>query len=212
MIEISIFKKIKTHHGTLELNVDAVFQSHSITRILGPSGVGKTTFLKMLAGLITPDAGKIIVKNELWFDEANAYSKPVQNRAVGFVFQDYALFPNMTVEKQLKYGSDDPEYIDRLLEIGELSRYRKSLPRQLSGGQQQRLAILRALSTKPGLLLMDEPFSALDLELKNRLINNLKTLLAEQKTTVILVTHAETEMSEEGNNSFILTEKGMISG
>lgn len=212
MIEISIFKKIKTHHGTLDLKVDAVFQSDSITRILGPSGVGKTTFLKMIAGLITPDAGKIIVKNELWFDEGNAYSKPVQNRAVGFVFQDYALFPNMTVEKQLKYGSDDPEYIDRLLEIGELSRYRKSLPRQLSGGQQQRLAILRALSTKPGLLLMDEPFSALDLELKNRLINNLKTLLAEQKTTVILVTHAETEMSEEGNNSFILTEKGMISG
>jgi molybdate transport system ATP-binding protein len=94
--------------------------------------------------------------------------------------------------------------------MGEMTSYKKSFPRQLSGGQQQRLAILRALSTRPRLLLMDEPFSAMDLELKIRFIDNLRRLLAEQKTTVILVTHVEHEMSGENTYSVRLTETGMV--
>jgi molybdate transport system ATP-binding protein len=210
MIEIGILKKIKANHGVLELKVDAAFHTQAITRILGPSGVGKTTLLKVLSGLITPDEGCIKVDGVTWFDSSTSYSMKVQERGVGFVFQDYALFPNMTVEQHLQYGCKDVDYTEHLLDMGEMTNYKKSFPRQLSGGQQQRLAILRALSTRPRLLLMDEPFSAMDLELKIRFIDNLRRLLAEQKTTVILVTHVEHEMSGENTYSVRLTETGMV--
>ena len=196
MIEIDITKRIKTYGGVVELRVKTSFQSQNITRIAGPSGAGKTTLLKVIAGLIQPENGTIKVDEEVWFDSSAKYSKRIQDRSVGFVFQDYALFPNMTVEQHLHYGSKDEDYISHLLEIGQMESFRKNIPKQLSGGQQQRLGILRALSTKPALLLMDEPFSALDQHLKTQLISNLKTLFQEQKTTVLLVTHAQDEIQE----------------
>ena len=196
MIELDISKLVKSYQGFVELKVKTTFESESISRISGPSGVGKTTLLKILAGLVTPEKGTISVDDDLWFDADRKFSKRTQDRNVGFVFQDYALFPNMTVEQQLRYGSADEGYIDHLLGIGQMEAFRKSLPKQLSGGQQQRLAILRALSTKPKLLLLDEPFSALDQVLKSQLILNLKVLFSEQKTTVLLVTHASDEIEE----------------
>jgi len=196
MIELDISKLVKSYQGFVELKVKTTFESESISRISGPSGVGKTTLLKILAGLVTPEKGTISVDDDLWFDADRKFSKKTQDRNVGFVFQDYALFPNMTVEQQLRYGSADEGYIDHLLGIGQMEAFRKSLPKQLSGGQQQRLAILRALSTKPKLLLLDEPFSALDQVLKSQLILNLKVLFSEQKTTVLLVTHASDEIEE----------------
>ena len=196
MIELDISKLVKSYQGFVELKVKTTFESESISRISGPSGVGKTTLLKILAGLVTPEKGTISVDDDLWFDADRKFSKKTQDRNVGFVFQDYALFPNMTVEQQLRYGSADEGYIDHLLSIGQMKAFRKSLPKQLSGGQQQRLAILRALSTKPKLLLLDEPFSALDQVLKSQLILNLKVLFSEQKTTVLLVTHASDEIEE----------------
>ena len=196
MIELDISKQVKSYQGFVELKVNTTFESESISRISGPSGVGKTTLLRIIAGLVTPEKGTISVDDDLWFDADRKFSKKTQDRNVGFVFQDYALFPNMTVEQQLRYGSADEGYIDHLLGIGQMEAFRKSLPKQLSGGQQQRLAILRALSTKPKLLLLDEPFSALDQVLKSQLILNLKVLFSEQKTTVLLVTHASDEIEE----------------
>ena len=196
MIELDISKLVKSYQGFVELKVKTTFESESISRISGPSGVGKTTLLRIIAGLVTPEKGTISVDDDLWFDADRKFSKRTQDRNVGFVFQDYALFPNMTVEQQLRYGSADEGYIDHLLGIGQMEAFRKSLPKQLSGGQQQRLAILRALSTKPKLLLLDEPFSALDQVLKSQLILNLKVLFSEQKTTVLLVTHASDEIEE----------------
>ena len=196
MIELDISKQVKSYQGFVELKVKTTFESESISRISGPSGVGKTTLLRIIAGLVTPEKGTISVDDDLWFDADRKFSKRTQDRNVGFVFQDYALFPNMTVEQQLRYGSADEGYIDHLLGIGQMEAFRKSLPKQLSGGQQQRLAILRALSTKPKLLLLDEPFSALDQVLKSQLILNLKVLFSEQKTTVLLVTHASDEIEE----------------
>jgi molybdate transport system ATP-binding protein len=196
MIDIDITKRIKTYGGIVELRVKTSFQSQSISRISGPSGAGKTTLLKVIAGLIQPENGTIKVNDDLWFDSSAKYTKRIQDRSVGFVFQDYALFPNMTVEQQLRYGSKDDTYINHLLEIGQMESFRKSMPKQLSGGQQQRVAILRALSTKPALLLMDEPFSALDQSLKTQMISNLRTLFNEQKTTVLLVTHSQDEIQE----------------
>ena len=207
MIKIAVEKKVGGKYGHFKLEVDTGFQLNKTTRILGPSGVGKTTLLKILAGLVLPDSGKVVFENELWYDGERGYSKKVQDRGVGFVFQDYALFPNMSVEKHLQYGSNDSSYISRLLELGEMTKMRDKLPRQLSGGQQQRLAIMRALSTKPKLLLMDEPFAALDSQLKHRLISGLKLLFAEQQTTVIVVTHHEDELSDENSLEFTLTTK-----
>lgn len=189
MIEVDISKRIKTYKGWEYLRVKTQFDIGRITQITGPSGSGKTTLLKMIAGLITPEKGMIKFKDTLWFDAEKKFSKKIQERNVGFVFQDYALFSNMTVEEQLAYGTSDQPYIDQLLELGEMEAFRQHLPAQLSGGQQQRLAILRALSTKPDLLLMDESFSALDRELKKKLLAKLQALFSVQGTTVLLVTH-----------------------
>lgn len=189
MIEVDITKRIKTYRGWEDLRVKTQFEMGKITRITGPSGVGKTTFLKIIAGLITPEAGTIKFNGDTWFDGKKKFSKKIQDRKVGFVFQDYALFPNMTVEAHLAYGTKDQTYINALLHLGEMENFRQHLPHQLSGGQQQRLAILRALSTKPVLLLMDESFSALDKELKGKLMTKLHDLFLVQGTTVLVITH-----------------------
>jgi molybdate transport system ATP-binding protein len=194
MIDVSIKKRLRTYDRTNVIAVNASFHFQQITQIIGPSGAGKTTLLRIIAGLIKPDEGKITVGKDVWLDtEANINLKP-QKRNVGFVFQDYALFPNMTVMEHLHYGSNDASYVERLVALGRLDAFRTHKPKHLSGGQQQRLAILRALTTKPGLLLMDEPFSALDNVLKKQVMTELKKLLVELKTTCLVVTHFPLEM------------------
>jgi len=204
MININIEKQIGGRYGGFRLKVDTAFRRNTITQISGPSGIGKTTLLKIIAGLTTPDNGTLSVDEEVWFDKEKQFSKRVQEREVGFVFQDYALFPNMTVEQHLKFGTNDASYMSSLLELGEMNQFRKRYPKQLSGGQQQRLAILRALSTKPRFLLLDEPFTALDSELKLQITTRLKTLFEEQKTTVILVSHLPNEFGEDDCHVFAL--------
>ncbi|MDB5112371.1 MAG: potA, partial [Mucilaginibacter sp.] len=194
MINIDIEKNLKAYQGQHILKIDQKFLLGSITQIYGPSGSGKTTFLKITAGLLMPDRGTIVVDEEVWFDRTAGISLPPQKRMVGFVFQDYALFPNMTIQQHLEYATDDGKWINRLLAIGKLETLVKHKPEHLSGGQQQRLAILRALAIKPKLLLMDEPFSALDPEMKSALINDLKILFAEIGSTVFIVSHNPQEL------------------
>jgi molybdate transport system ATP-binding protein len=165
MISIDIEKSLKAFKSQRKLKVDRKFEKGSITKIYGPSGSGKTTFLKIIAGLIAP-----------------------------FVFQDYALFPNMTVQQHLEYATDEAQWINRLLAIGRLEAFTRHKPEYLSGGQQQRLAILRALAPKPKVLLMDEPFSALDPEMKTALINELKIIFDELGITVLIVSHNPAEL------------------
>jgi len=204
MIEINIKKIVRTYNGTNLIQVKASFHHRHITQIIGPSGSGKTTLLKIIAGLIKPEEGKITANENVWLDtKANRNLEP-QKRSVGFVFQDYALFPNMTVIEHLQYGSNDAQYIDRLIAIGRLDAFRTHKPKHLSGGQQQRLAILRALSTKPSLLLMDEPFSALDNVLKKDVMTDLKTLFDELKITCLVVTHHPLETEGFAEYSFEL--------
>lgn len=189
MIEIDLIKKMKTYDGQGRLQIKTSFPSNRITTIHGPSGSGKTTFLRLIAGLSRPDEGTIKVNNQTWVDvEAGIFESP-QIRACGFVFQDYALFPTMTVYEHLKYGATDENYIQRLLSIGQMQAFSKHKPAHLSGGQQQRLAILRALSARPKVLLMDEPFSALDAKLKSSLLPALKALITEAEITCLVVTH-----------------------
>jgi len=189
MISIKIDKQIKTYRGKRNLVVEAIIEKGSVTKIYGPSGSGKTTFLKIIAGLIMPDRGLIKVENEVWLDTAGKVNLKPQQRKAGFVFQDYALFPNMTVMEHLLYATSDTVLIDRLLKIGKMETFVQHRPKHLSGGQQQRLAILRALAMRPAVLLMDEAFSALDDELSASLIMDLKLLLKEFNTTTLIVSH-----------------------
>jgi molybdate transport system ATP-binding protein len=194
MISIDIEKKLKAYKGRQVLKIAAQFTVGSITKIYGPSGAGKTTFLKIIAGLIDPEKGKITIDDTLWLDTAAKFSLSPQKRKVGFVFQNYALFPNMTVQQHLEYATDDSLWTKRLLEIGKLETFAEHKPEYLSGGQQQRLAILRAMAIKPQLLLMDEPFSALDPKMKSEIIPELKLLWDELGTTTLIVSHNPQEL------------------
>jgi molybdate transport system ATP-binding protein len=194
MITIDIEKKMRTYQGHTILRVNTQIAANSITKISGPSGSGKTTLLKIIAGLTIPEKGKITVNGKLWQDSETRFSLPTQKRNVGFVFQQYALFPNMTVRQHLQYASTDESWINRLLHFGKLETLVKHKPEYLSGGQQQRLAILRALATKPKLLLMDEPFSALDPEMRLLIIDELKVLITELKATCLIVSHNPQEI------------------
>jgi molybdate transport system ATP-binding protein len=196
MIAVNIEKKLKAYNGQQVLRIKKDFLPGGITRITGPSGAGKTTFLKMVAGLIKPDSGIIKTNDGAWFDASRKVSLSPQQRRVGFVFQDYALFPNMTVKQHLEYATSDAEWINRLLTIGGLETFAGHKPDYLSGGQQQRLAIMRALAIKPKLLLMDEPFSALDLKMKSVLITGLQVLFTELGATTLIVSHNPQELDE----------------
>ncbi|HZX59383.1 MAG TPA: ATP-binding cassette domain-containing protein [Mucilaginibacter sp.] len=194
MISVDIEKKLKAYSGQQVLKIAAQFPTGSITKIYGPSGSGKTTFLKIIAGLIEPEKGKITADDNVWLDTASKISLSPQKRRTGFVFQNYALFPNMTVQQHLEYATEDQSWIARLFAIGRLESFAKHKPEYLSGGQQQRLAILRAMAIKPKILLMDEPFSALDPEMRAGLITNLKAIWSELGTTVLIVSHNPMEL------------------
>ncbi|MGN6639392.1 MAG: ATP-binding cassette domain-containing protein [Mucilaginibacter sp.] len=194
MITVDIEKRLKAYHGQQILKIVKDFPSGSIIKIYGPSGVGKTTFLKIIAGLIEPEKGKIIFDDQTWVDTDSRIFLSPQKRKVGLVFQNYALFPNMTVRQHLEYATDDAQWIEHLLKIGKLETLTTHKPEYLSGGQQQRLAILRALAIKPKLLLMDEPFSALDPEMRSALITELKTVWKEYRMTVLIVSHNPQEL------------------
>jgi molybdate transport system ATP-binding protein len=204
MISINIEKHLNAYQGKQVLKIDRRFPTGSITKLYGPSGSGKTTFFKIIAGLITPEKGSIVVDEEVWFERVSNTMLSPQKRKVGFVFQDYALFPNMTVQQHLEYAANDVEWINRLLAIGKLETLTKHKPEHLSGGQQQRLAILRALAIKPKLLLMDEPFSALDPEMKSALISELKVLFDEMDTTVLIVSHNPQELESLTDGEFLI--------
>ena len=189
MIEVKVSKIIKTYKGISNLTVEHSFPQFSITKVSGPSGAGKTTFLKIIAGLVKPETGVLTVNGQTWLNTADKINWSPQERRVGFVFQDYALFPNMTVVQHLKYATADHTLIERLLHLGQMDSFADHRPAHLSGGQQQRLAMLRALALKPTLLLLDEAFSALDDELREMLITDLKIILKEFDTTTIIVSH-----------------------
>ncbi len=189
MIDIDLQKRLSLHNGDDLLQVRTSIAAGAVTQVDGPSGSGKTTLLKMIAGLVRPDKGRITANGQLWLDTDRSICLPTQQRDIGFAFQDYALFPNFTVEQHLLYGSGDREYVERLLRMGQLDGFRNKRPKQLSGGQQQRLGLIRALVTRPKLLLLDEPFSALDKSLRSSIVRDLKEVIDEQQLTCLVVTH-----------------------
>ena len=190
MSDIFIQAQLKREGFTLDINLS--LPGRGVTAILGPSGSGKTTLLRLLAGLEKPQQGLIRNAGETWLDSNKQVFMPPQKRKVGVVFQDYALFEHMTVENNVGFGLPRterrqrvPEWLEKL-NIKELAqRY----PNQLSGGQRQRVALARALITEPELLLLDEPFSALDTHLKKKLREQLLEVVGHLQQPVLLVTH-----------------------
>lgn len=164
----------------------------AITAITGPSGAGKTTLLRLIAGLVKPESGRIQFGEDVWLDSEKKVFQSPQQRQTGLVFQDYALFPHLTVRQNVAFGldkGDDPARVDELLHEVELTQLSHQKPHQLSGGQQQRVALARALVRRPRLLLLDEPLSALDRSMRQRLQEYLLTLHQRYQLTILLVTH-----------------------
>ena len=164
--------------------------------LLGESGSGKTTLLRMIAGLEKPTKGSIILQNKLVFNNTDSIFVKPEKRNVGLFFQHYALFPHLTVFENIAYGlnkkynkSKKKNRVNEMLALVELPSYEKRFPHELSGGQQQRIALARALAPNPELLLLDEPFSNLDEQLKGEVRQQIKAILEKTQTTTILVTH-----------------------
>ena len=212
MIRVKAKKKLISAAGPMALDVDFLIEANDLVTIFGASGAGKTTILRMIAGLTTPDEGLIQVGTEVWFDSKAGINKPVQERSIGFVFQDYNLFPNMTVRQNLEYALHDKQdkpLVDELLALANLTELANRKPQTLSGGQKQRLALIRALARKPKIFLFDEPLSSLDLELRLKLQDEILTLYGRFKIPTIFVTHDLSEIYKMSSTVFIL-EHGRI--
>lgn len=201
MIKINIKKTLNTADGKIVLEVNKEIQKEDFITLFGKSGSGKTTLLRIIAGLETPDEGQIIVDDKVWFDSNKKINLPPQKREVGFVFQDYALFPNMSVRKNLEFAlkDSDTKKIDEILEIMELQNLSHMMPQNLSGGQKQRAALARAIMSNPKILLLDEPLSALDNVMRQKLQDELLEVHQKFKITSILVSHDVSEVFKLSN-------------
>lgn len=192
-IDVSIRKKI----GNFSLDVTFQSEENEIFAILGASGCGKSMTLKCIAGIETPDEGHIILNGRTLYDSAKKINLIPQKRHVGYMFQDYALFPNMTVEKNIMAGMGkhpDPTVVQTYIEKFQLDGLADHLPRQLSGGQKQRVALARMLASEPEILLLDEPLSALDTYLKWQVEEELIELFANIQKSILFVTHSRDEV------------------
>lgn len=192
MIYLDFQKKLYSTQGEVLLKVQCSLKMRELITLFGKSGAGKTTILRILAGLTTPDFGIIKVQDSIWFSSKDKINIPPQKREIGFVFQDYTLFPNMSIEENLLFAlpkRGDKKHIEELLEIVELQNFRKVKPSMLSGGQQQRVALIRALVRNPKILLLDEPFSALDASMSQRLQEELLKIHQKFELTTFFVSH-----------------------
>ena len=183
-----------------EFSLDIHFQTESKRiGILGASGCGKSMTLKSIAGIEIPDSGMIQIDDKVLFDSANKVNLKPQKRNVGYLFQNYALFPNMTVEQNIGIGftgnkEDKQKMVEQLIHHFQLDGLEKLYPSKLSGGQQQRTALARIMAYEPDVILLDEPFSALDAYLRERMLTELMEMLSDYEGTVIMVSHSRDEI------------------
>nr|WP_314858759.1 ATP-binding cassette domain-containing protein [uncultured Undibacterium sp.] len=191
VLEVQLRKRLDGAQGVMDLDVQFQLDSRALMSLYGASGAGKTSILRMLAGLDVAEAGRIIFAGEVWFDAQRKINVPPQRRSIGFVFQNYALFPHLNVRENIAFAAESKSraWIDELLSLTDLRGMQNQSIEQLSGGQKQRVALARALARKPQLLLLDEPLSALDQATRASLQDQLLRLHQELGLNTILVSH-----------------------
>jgi sulfate transport system ATP-binding protein len=199
----------KSYRGRLVLDdISDVVNEGELTALLGPSGSGKSTLLKIIAGLTPLDSGRVSLAGK------DVTNEPARNRHIGFCFQDYAPFRHLSLRENVAYGlkvqhvprAKRREQVDELLHLVRLEEYADQYPHQLSGGQRQRMALARALAIKPDVLLLDEPFAALDAQVRSELRTWIRSLQKELGITTILVTHDQAEAMEISDRIVILNQ------
>ena len=212
MIKIALEKELNAANGNLLLQVDFELQKGDFLSVHGISGAGKTSIFRMIAGLMPTKKGLINVHGDFWLDTSAKINLKPQARRIGYVFQEPTLFPNMSVRKNLEYALEkgqSSEIIDRLLDIMELGDLHKQTPQLLSGGQKQRVALARALVRKPEILLLDEPFSALDDAMRSKLQDYVIKVHQEFQLTTLMITHDISE-SIKMSNRVLMLEQGKV--
>lgn len=212
MSQVSLQNITKKYDGVDVLsNIDLTIQDGEFVTILGPSGCGKSTILRIITGLTDPDAGAV------YMDDKNITPIATKDRQVGMVFQSYALFPNLTVFENIAFGlktkktpkDEIKKAVDEMLTLVGLEEKVHAYPHELSGGQQQRVALARAIIVKPRVLLLDEPLSALDAQIRKRLQMQLRAIQQELNITMVLVTHDQEEAMHVSDRIFVMS-KGEI--
>ncbi len=209
MLQTEGLSKCYGHQNVLT-NFNLNIESGEIISVVGSSGSGKTTLLRLISGLEMPDNGQITLKNEI-VNSSNIFIRP-EDRDCSLVFQDYALFPNMSMRQNIYFGKNsinNKEKIEELIEITEIKSIMEKFPHQCSGGEQQRVALVRSLAINPSLVLMDEPLSNLDQSLKANMALVIRKLLKKFKITAIIVTHDITDAMEMSDR-IVVIDKGEV--
>ncbi|WP_343586997.1 ATP-binding cassette domain-containing protein [Flavobacterium sp.] len=212
MIQLDAYKMLQTADGELPLDISLTIKKGEFVSVYGNSGAGKTTILRILAGLTRAEKAVIKIGESVWDDSIKKIHFPVQNRSIGFVFQDFALFPNLTVKENLEFAlskNDSKEIIPELIELMELQSLQNSKPQNLSGGQKQRAALARAIVRMPEILLLDEPLSALDDEMRFKLQDYILKIHQKYKLTTLMVSHSISEIFKL-SDKVIVVDKGKI--
>ena len=212
MLEIDIEKKLFSAQGEFVLGMKLRIEEGEFISLFGQSGAGKTTLLRCLAGLEKPDAGSIKVHGKCWFDSTKKLMLPARERQAGYMFQDYALFPNMSVRGNLEFAlrsGSNRQRVNDLIEMMGLGELQKRKPDTLSGGQKQRVALARALAAEPCLLLLDEPFSALDHKNRVRLQDEVLQLQRHFALTTLMVSHDVGEVYKLSQRVLVI-EQGCV--
>ena len=206
MIEIQIRHQIFTSSGNKFLEVDERISEGSFVHVSGDSGIGKTTFFKILSGLVVPDFGFIKLNDKILLDTANKIFLPAQKRNITLMFQNYALFPNMTVKQNIAFAQTekDENIVDELLEKFALKTFENTSPSKLSGGQQQRVALARTLAQNAEIVLLDEPFSAVDIAMRKVMLNELLEFNKNNNSTFFVISHSEEEFESVSSNVLII--------
>ncbi len=212
MLNVAIQKQFASN-GRPGFALDAAFTaSQGITVLFGASGSGKTTTLRSIAGMVTPDEGRISLGDSVYFDSAARVNLAMQKRRVGFVFQDYLLFPHLTAAENVAYGAKARhdharrQHVDELLKLVGVDDAAGRRPAELSGGEQQRVALARALASDPAILLLDEPLSAVDVTTRSRLLDEIVEVQRKTAIPFLYVTHSPADAVRIGDELLVMAE------
>ncbi len=206
-MKIDIKHRIFTSDGYKTLSIKEEINEKYIVEVVGQSGTGKTTFFRILSGLFVPDYGVISIGNKVILDTKNKINIPPQRREIALMFQDYALFPNMSVKENIQFAQKKKNIlrINELLKVFDLELFKDKKIQKLSGGQQQRVALARTLAQEVGIILLDEPFSAVDKEMRKKMQTEILKYQQEKEAIVFFISHQQDE-----NSNFIANHKIFI--